>query len=198
MNKVIMCAMCAIMPMVCDCFAQTAEQKIISKAYSMTFGLKPKRFVIKHVPWRTDWGSSDKIKYNALSYDVNVRCNSHAMTNWTIEVIWMASKSDGRAFPVEIEEYKLPEAVKKNEKTTVGICSKLFIYREAKYVALGEQTKEGYILKGAIVRLKSDDGHIIRSVFTQYNDYWRKLAWEENVVVKEELDNRYIHKPDDE
>ena len=50
----------------------------------------------------------------------------------------------------------------------------------------------------AIVRLKSDDGHIIRSVFTQYNDYWRKLAWEENVVVKEELDNRYIHKPDDE
>lgn len=198
MKKIIIAIMHVILLMACSCPAQTAEQKNISKAYSMTFGLKPKRLVIKHVPWRTDWGSSDKIKYNALSYDVNVRCNSHAMTNWTVEVIWMASKSDGRAFPVEVEEYKMPESVKKGEKAIVGICSKLFIYREAKYVALGEQTKEGYILKGAVVRLKSDDGHIIRSVFTQYNDYWRKLAWEENVIVKEELDDRYIHKPTDE
>jgi len=196
MKKIIIAVVCVVLSMSYECFAQTAEQRNISRAYSIMFDMKPKRMTKKHVPWRTDWGSSDKIKFISLAYDVNVRCNSHAMTNWTIEVIWMASKSDGRAFPVEVEEYKLPETVKKGTKITVGTCSKLFVYREVKYVALGEHTKEGYILKGAIVRLKSDDGHIIRSLSTQYNNYWHKLSWEENVEVKEEIDTRYICKPD--
>ena len=192
MRKIVV-AVCAMLALVG--FSQTAEQKRISKSYSVTFALKPKRFVIKHIPWRTDYGSSDKIKFNALSYDVNVRCNSHSMSNWNVEGIWMASKSDGKAFPIEIEKYDLPEFVQKGKTCVVGICSKLLVYREIKYVALGEQSKEGYILKGAIVRLKNEKGEIIRSIFTQYNDYWRNLAWSEDIVVEEKIDERYVKDP---
>ena len=101
----------------------------------------------------------------------------------------MASKSDGRAYPLKIDS-KAIESTKPMSKQKLTFFSPIVRYRECKYAALGEHTKEGYILKGAIFRLK-DNGSIIRVKTTQAHSYWQKLAWQEDITT-DPIDEDYI------
>ncbi len=170
--------------------SQTAEQRQNSKQYNCILDIKQKRLVIKKTPWATDYGSSDKVKIQALKYSASIAWNMKAESkSLTCEVIWMASKSDGRAYPLKIDA-KTIEDVKPMSKHNLTFISPIVRYRECKYVALGEHTKEGYILKGVIFRLK-DNGKIIRVKTTQTHTFWQKLAWQDDVAI-DTIDENYV------